>query len=179
MEYFTDERDGQTYRTVKIGNTVWMAENLNYKTADSWCYDNKESNGKKYGRLYTYEAAKAACPAGWTLPISVHWESLAAYTGAISTAGYRLRARNGWDSVKDKSGYGNDLYGFSALPGGCRAADGSFRAVGLVGAWWVGGSGKGDKACYRLMCSDNDAVGEEESLISLGFSVRCVCRSNY
>ncbi|MDR2694074.1 MAG: fibrobacter succinogenes major paralogous domain-containing protein, partial [Chitinispirillales bacterium] len=114
---FTDSRDGKTYNTVKIGKQTWMAENLNYGTSSgSWCYNDRDSYCKKYGRLYEWETAKKTCPSGWHLPSRQEWEALVTYAGGYEAAGKRLKSTIGWND----SGSGTDDYGFSALPGGGR-----------------------------------------------------------
>lgn len=111
----TDSRDGQTYKTVVIGNQTWMAENLNYKTKQkSWCNGNDESNCAKYGRLYTWKAAMNACPSGWHLPSKVEFETLSDKAGGYDVAGKKLKSKKGWSKARN----GTDDFGFSALPAG-------------------------------------------------------------
>jgi len=167
---FTDKRDGKTYKTVKIGKQTWMAENLNYQTkSGSLCYDNKESNCKKYGRLYEtgQTTLKNVCPAGWHLPSSQEWKDLVLTAGGFDVAGKKLKSKSGWDG----DGNGTDEFGFSAMPGGMNVED--FMSVGTKGSWWTASAGN-----VYWYFSDGDEAHEnyfeEDGGITSFLSVRCV-----
>ncbi|MDR2693285.1 MAG: hypothetical protein LBB74_03610 [Chitinispirillales bacterium] len=167
---FTDKRDGKTYRAVVIGGKTWMAENLNYETGKSWCYDNKESNCNKYGRLYDWKTAMKTCPSGWHLPSNQEWDGLVGAAGGKTTAGKKLKSTSGWSG----NGNGTDEYGFSALPGGDRYTGGSFINAGGRGYWWTATKGGASYAYYRDMYYDYDYVIEFTYYKEYGFAVRCV-----
>ncbi len=174
---FTDSRDGKSYRIVKIGSQIWMAENLNYATEGSKYYNNDHSNGQKYGRLYDWNTAKEACPSGWHLPSRSEWEELDKVVGGEKVAGKKLKAEDGWN----EGGNGMDEFGFSALPGGRGYSDGSFSSVGDSfcsvggsGYWWSASEFNSNCAYYRLMCYlDEYAYWGSYGKSNL-FSVRCV-----
>jgi uncharacterized protein (TIGR02145 family) len=132
---FTDSRDNKTYKWVKIGTQVWMAENLAYtgtdiqhitgnsewnnnEDLDAWCYyENNEDNAKIYGVLYQWEAAKSACPIGWHLPTDEEWtqlenylkENAYSYDGVIGNSGIAksLATNSGWDVSDNQGAIGN------------------------------------------------------------------------
>jgi len=168
--YAVDSRDAQTYRTVKIGNQTWLAQNLNFKTDKSKCYDNKESNCAKYGRLYNWEAALKACPVGWHLPSDEEWHALVAFAGGDEVAGKKLKAKSGWN----KPSNGTDDFGFSALPGGYGISDGSFSSVGNNGYWWSSTEGNATFAWSRYMGYSDSGARRGYDDKSYMLSVRCI-----
>jgi len=173
---FTDSRDGQKYKTVVIGGKTWMAENMNVKTGTSWCYDDDESNCKKYGRMYNWPTAmKMVCPSDWRLPSNQEWNSLAKAAGGGKVAGKKLKSKIGWNNRDDgSSGDGTDNYGFSALPGGGRGPDETYNHAGGGGYWWTATEDGVGSAYDRGMGYNYDAVSEGSNDKVMGFSVRCV-----
>jgi len=154
------------YRTVTIGKTTWLAQNLNFKTNDSWCYNNDEANCAKYGRLYSWDAAMRACPSGWSLPNNNHWSALVSTIGGDAD---KLKSRPpAWD--------GTDEFGFSAMPAGGRLSNGKFVMIGAISGWWDATEDRSDtdNATFRTMMGGLDEVGEVWNPKSSVGSVRCV-----
>ncbi len=165
-----DERDGQTYKTVKIGMLTWMAENLNYKTDSSYCYGDKSSNCTKYGRLYTWDAAKTACPAGWHLPTDAEFGALYINVGGQFTAATKLKSTSGWGSACN----GTDDYSFSALPAGYRHRDEEYYSEISSAFFWSSTEYDSDRAYSINLKYDDYTVQRNFSYKNVGYSVRCL-----
>lgn len=157
-----DPRDGQSYRLVTIGDQVWMAENLNYETMDSYCYDNEPVDCALYGRLYVWEAALDACPSGWHLPNQGEFQELLDVSGGI-------------ENLKAGVWNGTDLYGFSALPAGKydAIAGGSFTTSQMQTGWWL--QSESSVASHAPLYAYNNGRGNfrKDDYVN-GFSVRCL-----
>ena len=192
----TDTRDGHSYKTVTIGSQTWMAQNLNYETANSYCYSNNASNCTKYGRLYTWAAAmdsvgswsangkgcgygktcsptypvRGVCPVGWHLPTQTEWNTLFTAVGGQSTAGKMLKSTSGWNS----SGNGTDAYSFSALPAGGRGGNGHFNYEGNNAYFWSSTDDNSYYAYSMILYYNGDYAGLDDGNEGYGFSVRCV-----
>jgi uncharacterized protein (TIGR02145 family) len=135
----------------------WMTENLNVKTVPSYCYEDAESNCRRYGRLYTWESARRVCQSlgdGWRLPTDDEWRQMAKHYGGVSADA----------DDKGKAAYkallAGGSSGFNALLGGGRSDDGQYARLEAHGFYWtaseidptIGWSynfGKGGQALHR------------------------------
>jgi len=183
--YFTDSRDGQKYRAVKIGGKVWMAHNLNFQTGNSECYGDVNSNCDKYGRAYDWNTAKTVCPAGWHLPSREEWSSLKSAAGGNGVAGKKLKSTYGWYKDGDgtdeygwnKDGNGTDEYGFSALPGGYRGLENygiDINPDGYGGGWWTATEYNDYYAYSQYVTFRSNDLNEKYFKKNSTYSVRCV-----
>jgi hypothetical protein len=151
QDSFPDSRDGKAYKTIKIGNQVWLAENLSYDARGSVCYDKKPDNCQKCGRLYDWETAATVCPGGWHLPTDAEWIT---FEEAID--------EGGWD-------------GFSALPCGYRSSDGGFDYYGYFAKFWSATENGARHAWFRdLDMGMPKTLNRSKGNKVLLLSIRCV-----
>lgn len=191
------DRDGNVYKTVKIGNQVWMAENLKvtrYRNGESitnlkednewtsatfgaWCdYSNMAENGNKYGHLYNWYAVRDGrniAPVGWHIPTDPEWTTLKNYLGGESVAGGKLKETGVLNWISPNTGATNET-GFTALPGGIRGS--TFDSIGILGIWWSSTlfselSGNVD---LRTIYNNSSYFNFNLGSMNTGCSVRCI-----
>ena len=181
-----DVRDGHVYKTIQIGNQIWMAENLNFTTdSGSICYDNQPSNCEKFGRLYTWDVAKIVCPKDWHLPSDNEWQILERTLGMpeneINLIGYRggnnniagkIKSKNNWDSSSDLV-YAD--VGFNALPAGNYGFhENSFGLLNCNAFFWTSTPYKNEFAWNRDIRYTDNTIYRSQKYRLVGFSVRCI-----
>ena len=169
--------------------TAWA----NLTTGALCDYDNTPSNSETYGKLYNWYAVNTGklCPTGWHVPSDAEWTTLENYliangynydgTTTENKIAKAMASSSGWKSYTAKGVIGNTDYsekqnasGFTALPGGYRFDDGTFRSIGSTGFWWSATELSATDAWLRLMDFSSSNVLSYDFDKELGFSVRCV-----
>jgi len=174
--------DGNVYKTIKIGNQTWMAENLratklndgqsiSYKSGaldwaslstPGYCWpDNDALNGEDYGALYNWYSvdSEKLAPEGWHVPTEDEWQTLIDYLGGEKVAGGELKKMN-----------------FTVNFAGVRTYSGEFGYIDEMEKYWTateGGWHAGDAWYYTVTKFDSE-LGKSSHMKMDGHSVRCM-----
>jgi len=143
-----DERDGNRYNVMQVGNNTWMQDNLNFATGESFCYNNSSDACRESGRLYTWKAAQNACPNGWRLPSED-------------------------EANKMMASLSNFAVDFQARATGFRKDDGSFLFAGVYGYFWTK-NGNNTKGRYWYWSAKDNSNKWLWGQKSSALSVRCI-----
>ncbi|NLB62784.1 MAG: hypothetical protein GX801_01580 [Fibrobacter sp.] len=167
-----DERDGESYIWVLLGDLRWTTQNMRWlpaafevdNTDDEsssepryYYYDNDYDNYEEYGVLYNKPAALLACAPGWRLPTQAEWEAL-----KTNYDPEELKSQYGWNE-----GLGGDnSSGFNALPGGYKNDEATSVGLGVETRWWTDRGTSAYALAAELVYEDDGGI--------YGYSVRCV-----
>ena len=193
--------DGNEYKTIQIGDQVWMAENLKttrYQNGDpiehltdlnKWghfqinygayiYYDNDTSNKAIHGALYNWYAAsdsRNVAPEGWRVPSSADWQELIDYLDPYLNKkyGYKLRETTSAHWYFDTQMFyaSTNSTGFTSIPSG-KVVPGEFMDKGGAWAYYWTSTGTYDGSnCIYLL---NDITIDQMQPNARGFSIRCI-----
>ena len=195
--------DGNEYKTIKIGNQWWMAENLKVKhfrdgspvavgqvntewrvMGSAYCIYNADSSLiEDYGLLYNFFAVDDSlqlAPEGWHIPSDQEWKELEIFLGtAPETADLTGRRGYGCHELRESGtfhwlyGNGNNESGFTALPGGFRGYNTIFSDLGTNAYFWSS-TWDGSSAWCRNLESSWDEINRTKINKYFGLSVRCI-----
>jgi len=189
--------EGNTYKTVRIGDQVWMVENLRTATftdgseipavadatdwselaAPGFCwYNNDEvSNKDTYGALYNYYSVNTGqlCPAGWHVPSRDEWQQLRDALGDTITGGGKLKEEGTTHWNMPNAGAINST-GFTALPAGIRYFEGTFSSLSYFTSYWSSTEADNNKGWYLSLYFNDAVAGMNNTSRKDGFSIRCI-----
>ena len=181
--------DGNVYQTVKVGDNIWMAENLKvnrYRNGDSianitdsiawsgmstgaWCeYNNDHGNGEKFGKLYNFYAVsdkRELAPKGWHVATLTEWKTL-----TTVLAGIKVEVKGDIQTqildVENKLGF--------AIMSGIREGKGNFGGIGLINFFWSSTQYDKDNTWTWIVGGDKLLSWISNEFKQNGCPVRCV-----
>ena len=135
---------GSNQPETKVGNQIWMSENLKteeFQNGDkipeaknfeewgqfqernqpAWCYFNFDpNNNDKFGKLYNWAAVhdpRQLAPKGWRIPSHTDWDILIDFLG-VNTAGYKMKSKDGWPANGNNNTNGDNSINFNGVCSG-------------------------------------------------------------
>lgn len=197
-----DERDGNEYRIVKIGEQWWMAENLKFEVEgakavyygpysdrdstelDGYAYDWATAMGLDSSFLdLSAEVLEALdsvhrgiCPEGLHIPSGDEWQTLEDYVdlhNGSENVSTSLISHSGWKLSISGMEQGTNRYGFSATP-----SDGAFNAkfISSTEIHWEWRTDMPYFWTYQLTCYRRYGLFQTDK--SKFYFVRCVKMGN-
>jgi uncharacterized protein (TIGR02145 family) len=180
--------DSNVYKTVKVGNQWWFAENLrtshfnngdtipynkNWNSNSTWAWYNNDSTLENpYGKLYNgyvVTDSRNVCPTGWRIPSEDDWNELTNFLGGSKNVAVKLKSTYGWN----EDGNGTNESGMNLLPGGST----SNSDIEKYGYWWSNyplPSNTPGSLYYRYLIYNSSSLNSYYVSKSLGFSIRCI-----
>jgi uncharacterized protein (TIGR02145 family) len=170
----TDPRDGRVYRTVEIAGATWFADNLAFAADGSYCFEDREAECARRGRLYPWPLAMHACPPGWHLSTEAEWQALERHLGVNEEEIERTKGRG--EGIGDRLKVGGDS-GLEIPFAGWRRPDGSYTAGNgsdLAAALWVADEAGPEIAWHRDLSSARSVIWRSPVDWPYALSARCV-----
>lgn len=149
----------------------WTTANLNVSASPSYCYDDAETNCRRYGRLYTWASAQQVCQSlggDWRLPTDDEWRQMAKRYGGVSNDS----ADEGRAAFTALSSGGRS--GFNAVLGGNRSA-GEYTRLEAHGLYWTASDNDSATAPFYNFGKGGGALHRQpQGQKDMAISVRCV-----
>ena len=194
----------QEIASIKIGNQIWMLENLNvtsYRdgtpipevtssvnwaslTNAAWCWPTGYSNNEGiYGRLYNWYAAMGIHNAESMTnissrknicPIGWHLPTDAEWSELASFLGVNAGGKLKASGFETPNTGATNASGFTGLPGGLRSYNGTIGNIGTTGYWWSSTEDVSDLAWYRYIYANSSLIFRYSYFKTGGMSIRCV-----